>query len=78
MRLTLGAPLRGLRHLTLSVVMPPVKMRPLGVPLASGFEDLAEDEGAVGHQAVDTEVEEAVHLGAIVDRPHVDLEAEAM
>ena len=32
----------------------------------------------VGHDAVDAEVEETIHLRGIVDRPHVDLEPEAM
>ena len=44
-------------------------------PLAATLQHLLQDLGPVGHQAVDAEVEQAVHLDRVVDRPDVDLDA---
>ena len=42
---------------------------------ATTHEHVLEDRRPIRHDAVDAEVEQAVHLGRIVDRPHVDLDA---
>ncbi len=42
---------------------------------ATALQHLPEDRRPIGHDAVDAEVEQAVHLVFIVDRPHVDLDA---
>src|SRR5687768_17010230 len=50
----------------------------------SGVPDIALDQyvlehgRAVGHDPVDPEVEQAVHLRRVVDRPHVDLHVSAV
>ena len=45
-------------------------------PVPRGCEDVAEQIGPVGHDPIDAEVEQAVHLGGRVDRPDVHLLAE--
>jgi len=45
------------------------------VPLAPGLQYVAQQIGAVGHDAIDAEVEQAVHFICIVDRPDVDRNA---
>src|SRR5262245_30783681 len=47
-------------------------------PRSARPDPLAEERGAVGHEAVDPEVEEALHRRAVVDRPDVDGQAEIM
>ena len=46
-------------------------------PLPPALEDVAQHRRPVRHDAVDAEVEQAVHLVGVVDRPHVDLDARA-
>jgi hypothetical protein len=60
------------RHAALSTVVG--KDWSLG-PLASAFEDFFEDAGPVGHDAVNSKVEQAFHFGRRVDGPHVHREA---
>jgi hypothetical protein len=43
-------------------------------PQASRDQDIAKDGGAVGHEAIDTTVDQFVHRGRIIDRPHVDID----
>lgn len=45
-------------------------------PLAALHEHLAQQVGPVGHQAVDAEVEQLVHVVGVVDGPHVDVQPE--
>src|SRR4051812_43475914 len=47
-------------------------VRALADPLVALDQDFLQSRGAVGHDPVDTEVEEALHLGPLVDRPDVD------
>src|SRR5579875_2007755 len=47
-------------------------------PLPPPLQDRSEDGRAVGHDAVDAEVEEPLHLGGLVDGPHVHGEARPM
>lgn len=44
--------------------------------MAAGPEHVPEHVGAIRHDAVDPEVEQPVHLGCVVDRPHVNVETE--
>ena len=44
-------------------------------PLTAADEDVLQDRGDVGHDAVDAQVEQADHLVLVVDRPHVHLDA---
>ena len=39
---------------------------------------LAKDDRAVGHDAVDAEIEQSLHLRSIVDRPHVHVQSQPM
>src|SRR5262245_1364811 len=48
------------------------------VPLVTGGEDVAESDGLVGHDAVDTQVEQPFHGRAVVDGPGVDLQAQRL
>src|SRR4029453_5755220 len=47
-------------------------------PGAPFLEDRLQHVGPIGHDAVDAEVQQSVHLGGIVDRPHVHLEVAAV
>src|SRR5579884_778005 len=47
-------------------------------PLPARLEDLAEDGDRVAHEPVDAEVEETLHLGAVVDGPDVHRQAAAV
>lgn len=47
-----------------------------GAPLAAGGQYLAQQDGVVGHDAVHAQVEQADHLGTLVHRPGVHLQAQ--
>ena len=47
-------------------------------PLSPPHQDLLEEVGAIGDDAVDLDVEQSVHLDRVVDRPHMNLEPRGM